>query len=321
MNVMAPVLVTSDSSSDAELVENLLAKEFPQTVRCSEPSHFAREFDRVRPKVLVLAMRATRAAERHYLGILRHSGFARSRAHRTVLLCSKEETREAYQLCRQQYFDDYVVFWPIGYDAYRLVMSVHQAMHQMRAAEKHGDHTGVFALREHDMEERAERARTERPLGPDDESEPGTSPEETAAAGSSSDPVILLVDDDPLQHTLLKHALRGTPYRWQAVSSGREALDSLRRQVPDLVLMDYEMPDMDGVATIRAIRTELKLEQLPILMLTGHSTRQVAMTSLDAGARDFIVKPYQRAVLLEKIRSCLVGGRVADTARPSSGMA
>ncbi len=308
------MVVASDSSSDAELVEGLLTKEFPQTVACSEPAHFAREFDRVRPQVLVLAMRATRAAEHHYLGILRHSKFASARAHRTILLCSKEETREAYQLCRQQYFDDYVVFWPIGYDAYRLVMSVHQSVHQMKAAERHGDHTGVFAVREHDVEERAVRARTARPTAGDGEPEPAAPMEGTAADETGGGPLILLVDDDPLQHSLLRHALRDTPYRWQAVGSGPEALDALRRQVPDLVLMDFEMPEMDGIQTIKAIRTELQLERLPVLMLTGHSTRQVAITSIDAGARDFIVKPYQRGVLLEKIRSCLEGGRRDESA-------
>lgn len=310
MSVIAPVLVLSDSSSDAELAEGLLVKEFPETVRCSEPSRFAHEFDRVRPQVLVLAMRTTRAAEHHYLGVLRHSRYASALAHRTVLLCSKEDTKGAYQLCRQQYFDDYVVFWPIGYDAYRLVMSVHQAIHQMKAAAQHGDHTGVFALREHDMEERAERAATARAVETDSEAGPSEPPDENAAESTGSQPMILLVDDDPLQHTLLKHALRETPYRWQAVSSGPEALDALRSRVPDLVLMDFEMPDMDGVETIRRIRTELQLAQLPILMLTGHSTRQVAMTSLQAGARDFIVKPYQRSVLLEKIRHCLIHDEV-----------
>jgi len=310
MSVMAPVLVLSDSSSDAELVEGLLAKEFPETVRCSEPPQFAREFDRVRPQILVLAMRTTRAVEHHYLGVLRHSRYASVRAHRTVLLCSKEETREAYQLCRQQYFDDYVVFWPIGYDAYRLVMSVHQGIHQMKAAAQHGDHTGVFALREHDMEERAQRAETADPMAAGNGESPVEPGEGNTSGEAGLEPLILLVDDDPLQHKLLGHALRATPYRWQAVSSGREALAALRMHVPDLVLMDFEMPEMDGVETIRRIRSELQLEQLPILMLTGHSTRQVAMTSLQAGARDFVVKPYQRSVLLEKIGHCLTGAEI-----------
>ena len=290
MITTARVLIISDSSTDAEMLTELVSAEFSTVESSTDPDRYPRDVDRNRPEILVLAFRATSAAERHYLGILRHSQYASRQPHRTVLLCTKEDINEAYHLCRKQYFDDYVLFWPIGHDAPRLKMSIYQALSQMRAAAAHGAHTGVFAVRAHSTSERAERH------------EHGDRDDEPVIVAPDSDPLIVLIDDDAFQHKIFERALAESGWRTAGAHSAEEAFEILERECPAAILMDFDMPDVNGVEMTRRLKSAERLRDVPIIMLTGHSTREIAFESLNAGAVDFIVKPFRREALLERIR-------------------
>lgn len=118
-------------------------------------------------------------------------------------------------------------------------------------------------------------------------------------------PCILVVDDDPFQLTLVERMLSDQPYALGFASSGMQALASFRKRRPSLVLLDFHLPDQDGIETIRSIKGSEELADIPVIMMTGHSERDIVLQSRQAGAMDFVVKPLEKARLLEKIRAAL----------------
>mgnify|MGYP006190124969 CR=1 FL=1 len=112
---------------------------------------------------------------------------------------------------------------------------------------------------------------------------------------------ILVVDDDSFQCKLLERLLGNAGYETIVACSGAEALALLGRQHPDLILMDVALPDLNGVEITQRLKANPGTAAIPIMMITGHSERQVLAASLKAGAVDFLVKPFDREVLLQKI--------------------
>lgn len=114
-------------------------------------------------------------------------------------------------------------------------------------------------------------------------------------------PLILVVDDDPFQCKLLERLLANEGLRAIVAHSGAEALAVLGRQHPDLILMDVALPDFNGVDITRRLKATPRLAAIPVVMITGHSERPVLEASLKAGAVDFLVKPFDRDILLQKL--------------------
>ncbi|MDT8383233.1 MAG: response regulator [Gammaproteobacteria bacterium] len=141
----AMILVVSDILSDAALVKKLLTQEFEQVFLSTNPDLAVKDFESNAPDVLVLAFNTLAKAERYYLGLYRISGNIHLQPHRTVVLCNKDEVSQAYQACRKQYFDDYILFWPITYDAPRILMSVHHSLRDLTAISEGGPSAAEFA--------------------------------------------------------------------------------------------------------------------------------------------------------------------------------
>ncbi|PJB78047.1 MAG: sigma-54-dependent Fis family transcriptional regulator, partial [Armatimonadetes bacterium CG_4_9_14_3_um_filter_58_7] len=94
---------------------------------------------------------------------------------------------------------------------------------------------------------------------------------------------ILVVDDDPIMHAVCRKALADKGYDIVAVTSGRECLDKLRHEVIDLVLLDYKMPDLNGIEVLRLIRTSDDPE-LGVVIITGKGTMNSAIEAFRLGA-------------------------------------
>ncbi len=124
----ASILVASDSATEAELVKSLLEDDFDNTTVSVNPDKVGEDFQRCRPDVLLLAFRELQRSEDYYLALYRLGGKSPPQRHRAVILCTKEDVRQAYNLCRRALFDDYVLFWPVNHDVTRLLMSVHNAL-------------------------------------------------------------------------------------------------------------------------------------------------------------------------------------------------
>jgi CheY-like chemotaxis protein len=120
-------------------------------------------------------------------------------------------------------------------------------------------------------------------------------------------PSVLAVDDDAFQRTLLRQFLADARIDLTCASSGAQALAALWKARPDLVLMDVDLPDLDGVEVTRRLKSLHAFADIPVIIITGHSQRSVVMESLKAGAVDFMVKPLIRATLIEKLEAYVPG--------------
>jgi len=113
---------------------------------------------------------------------------------------------------------------------------------------------------------------------------------------------ILVVDDDPQIRRVMRTTLTGQGYEVDDAKEGEAALDKLRDERFDLVLLDMNMPGMDGLETCRSIRGH---SEVAIIMLTVRDTETDKVEALDAGADDYITKPYNMPELLARIRAAL----------------
>lgn len=113
---------------------------------------------------------------------------------------------------------------------------------------------------------------------------------------------ILVVDDDPQIRRVMRMTLAGEGYEVADARSGEEALEALRSTHPDLMLLDINMPGMGGLATCREVRAS---SEIPIIMLTVRNSEQDKVSALDAGADDFVAKPFSTPELLARIRAAL----------------
>ena len=117
-----------------------------------------------------------------------------------------------------------------------------------------------------------------------------------------STPNILVVDDEPQIRRVLRSSLSTRGYAITEAKTGEEALESLRKERPDLILLDVNMPGIGGIETCREIR---RGSDAPIIMLTVRSAERDKVAALDAGADDYVVKPFGIEELLARIRAAL----------------
>ncbi len=113
---------------------------------------------------------------------------------------------------------------------------------------------------------------------------------------------ILLVDDDKALVASLSAGLRDEGYSVASVGDGREALDALKREEPDLVILDLMLPGVDGMTVCRMIR---RSSPVPVIMLTAKKDDVDKIVGLEVGADDYITKPFNFRELLARIKSAL----------------
>ena len=115
---------------------------------------------------------------------------------------------------------------------------------------------------------------------------------------------ILIVDDDSINCLLAKHALAGE-YQAETVNSGKEALGYLKSEIPDLILMDIEMPEMDGKEVVKEIKACEKWNRIPVIFLTADASPNTEAECLQCGADDFITKPFVADVMKSRVAKVL----------------
>ncbi len=127
------------------------------------------------------------------------------------------------------------------------------------------------------------------------------------APGVDSLRKVLLVDDDAPARRLLGATLRAAGFDLTAVADGAEALATIATSPPEVLVLDLEMPGLDGAEVCRRLRASERtaLNQLPVIMLTGHTGEADEIACLTAGANDFVTKPVSRAVLVARIETQL----------------
>src|SRR5262249_19621731 len=127
----------------------------------------------------------------------------------------------------------------------------------------------------------------------------------------NNQPVILVVDDEPQILRAMRASLPASGYEVRTARNGEEALDEIRKETPDLMVLDLWMPDMTGLEVCRRVR---EFSSVPIIVLSAKGTEHDKIAALDLGADDYVTKPFSLNELLARVRAVLRRLSPADTA-------
>ncbi|MCM8749586.1 response regulator transcription factor [Thermomicrobiaceae bacterium CFH 74404] len=127
---------------------------------------------------------------------------------------------------------------------------------------------------------------------------------------------VLIVDDDVRLVEMLRRTLAYEGYRVVTASDGQEALARVQEQRPDVVVLDWLMPKLDGLTVIQRLR--MAGDTTPVLMLTARDAVEDRVAGLDSGADDYLVKPFAPAELLARVRALLRRAEPAADEKPLS---
>ncbi len=114
---------------------------------------------------------------------------------------------------------------------------------------------------------------------------------------------ILVVEDEPAIQELVAFSCASSGYKVRRVESARAAQEAIRQELPDLVILDWMLPDRPGLELLRDLRGEERTRSLPIILLTAKSAESDKVAGLDAGADDYVVKPFSPRELVSRVKA------------------
>lgn len=118
-------------------------------------------------------------------------------------------------------------------------------------------------------------------------------------------PLVYILEDDTGVRELEAYALKGNGYDVQGFSEPRQFFDALKKELPDLVVIDVMLPGEDGLSITKKLRASSAYRHLPIVMVTAKDSEIDAIKGLDSGADDYITKPFSVMIFLSRIRALL----------------
>lgn len=122
---------------------------------------------------------------------------------------------------------------------------------------------------------------------------------------NATDPLVLIVEDEPAQLEVLTYNLSAEGFRLAHASDGEEALLITDELQPDLIILDWMLPNVSGIEVCRRLRARPKTKNIPIMMLTARGEEADRVRGLETGADDYIVKPYSVNELIARVRAML----------------
>jgi two-component system, OmpR family, phosphate regulon response regulator PhoB len=128
----------------------------------------------------------------------------------------------------------------------------------------------------------------------------------------ASQPLILLVEDEPAQREVLSYNLAAEGFRVTPAVDGDEAMLLAGEEVPDLILLDWMLPNLSGIEVCRRLKLRPETRAVPVIMLSARTEEVDRVRGLETGADDYIVKPYSVAELIARIRAALRRTRPAS---------
>lgn len=126
-------------------------------------------------------------------------------------------------------------------------------------------------------------------------------------------PLILIAEDEPAQMELLRYNMESADFRTVVANDGASALVLVDEEKPDLVVLDWMLPEMSGIEVCRRIRAKPETRSMPVIMLTARGEESDRVRGLETGADDYLVKPFSQAELVARIRALLRRARPSLT--------
>ncbi|MFZ5802141.1 MAG: response regulator transcription factor [Candidatus Omnitrophota bacterium] len=118
-------------------------------------------------------------------------------------------------------------------------------------------------------------------------------------------PRVLIVDDEAVNLQILANIIGHQGYATMTAANGSEALEKMRADCPDIILLDVQMPVMNGLECLKEVRKQYSAVDLPVIMVTVKDESEDIVKALDAGANDYVTKPIDVSVLLARLRTHL----------------
>ncbi|SLN10932.1 Phosphate regulon transcriptional regulatory protein PhoB [Roseovarius gaetbuli] len=122
---------------------------------------------------------------------------------------------------------------------------------------------------------------------------------------ATDQPTVLLVEDEPAQREVLSYNLEADGFRVLTANNGEEALLIVAETPPDIIVLDWMMPNVSGIEVCRQLKTRSETRAIPIIMLSARSEEVDLVRGLETGADDYMVKPYSVVELLARVRAQL----------------
>jgi two-component system cell cycle response regulator len=123
---------------------------------------------------------------------------------------------------------------------------------------------------------------------------------------------LLVVDDNSINRIMLSRYLTKLGYQATLVENGRQALDKLQDEPFDLVLLDVQMPEMDGYQVLEQLKADTRLRDIPVIMISAVEELESVVKCIELGAQDYLPKPFNQALLRARLTACLERKRLRD---------
>jgi phosphoserine phosphatase RsbU/P len=127
-----------------------------------------------------------------------------------------------------------------------------------------------------------------------------------------SQPKILIVDDEPFNVDYLQQELEDRNYKTISAANGRDALEKVQAQSPDLILLDIMMPIMDGFEVLARLKADPVTRDIPVIVISANNNLKSVVKGIQLGAEDYLPKPFEEVLLHARIASCLEKKRLRD---------
>ncbi len=124
-----------------------------------------------------------------------------------------------------------------------------------------------------------------------------------------SDKKILLVEDNPVNRRLAEFLLRSQGYQVRAATNAQEAFDTIKAERPDLILMDVQLPGMDGLEATRKLKAEPTTRDIPVVAVTSYAMKGDREKALAAGCSGYITKPIDKDTFVQEVATVLGGSK------------
>lgn len=121
----------------------------------------------------------------------------------------------------------------------------------------------------------------------------------------AGEPLVLVVEDEPAQREVLAYNIRSEGFSVVTAGAGDEALVMVRETPPDVIVLDWMLPNVSGIEVCRQLKTSAETSKIPVIMLSARSEEVDRVRGLETGADDYVVKPYSVAELLARLRTQL----------------